>query len=121
VGGGRTTTINGVSCGGSVQALSPSSGSILWQVCLNAPVLGPVTAVPGLALAASFSFGGGQALNLIDVNRGAVIARYLNSSFYAGASIANGVLYIGDVTGTLYALGPSGGLQNTLLRARRVR
>ncbi|HCI80885.1 MAG TPA: hypothetical protein DHW02_14480, partial [Ktedonobacter sp.] len=38
---GRNTTIAGKSCAGSLRALNPSTGSFIWQACLNGNVLAP--------------------------------------------------------------------------------
>ena len=107
VGGGRTT-INGVSCQGSLQALDPSNGATRWQVCLNGAVLGAITAVPGVVAVGTYSFGGGQFLSLVDATNGSILGRYSSPGmdFYGAASVANGVLYIGDVSGNLFAFGP---------------
>jgi hypothetical protein len=49
VGCGKTT-IKGVACAGSIRELTPSTGGRVWADCLKSgPVLGAVTAVPGVA------------------------------------------------------------------------
>jgi len=45
---GGMTKVKGQKCQGSVRGVNPVNGTYLWQRCLNAPVLGSVTAVPGL-------------------------------------------------------------------------
>jgi len=102
---GGNTTINGKLCQGSVQALNPANGSALWQNCLTSgPVLGAVTAVPGLAVV-----GAGPDLVAIATASGDTLFSYTASGgaiFYGGTSISNGVLYVGDTNGNLYAFAP---------------
>jgi hypothetical protein len=100
---GGNTTIQGVSCKGSVQALQPDSGNVVWQDCLQGgPVIGAVTAVPGVLFLGAgtyfmgFSTSSGNTLfSYQDTNSG--------SGFWGPASISNGVAYIGNQDGTLFA------------------
>jgi|SRR5579863_1326215 len=102
---GGNTTINGTSCQGSLRALNPATGAFLWQDCLTTgPVLGAVTAVPGVAVV-----GTGPKLVAIATTSGNTLFTANGSSgatFYGGASISNGVLYIGDTNGNLFAFAP---------------
>jgi outer membrane protein assembly factor BamB len=108
VGGGRTT-INGVACQGSLRSLLPSTGAVVWQVCLTSgPVIGAVSVVPGLAV-----IGAGPDLDVIattGAQAGQILFTYLDTSksarFKAAPSISNGVIYIGGSTGSLFAVGP---------------
>jgi outer membrane protein assembly factor BamB len=101
---GGHTTIKSKSCLGSVRALNPATGAILWETCLtDGPVLGAVTAVPGVA-----AVGEGPKLELLATSAGQPLFTYTaptGLSFYGPASISNGVLYIGDTGGNLYAFG----------------
>ena len=69
------------------------------------PVLGAVTVVPGVAV-----IGNGNYLIVVNTGSGATLFRYqdtnANTVFYGAASISNGVLYIGDSTGHLFAFAP---------------
>jgi outer membrane protein assembly factor BamB len=102
---GGNTTIGGTSCQGSVRALNPATGAFLWEACLkDGPVLGAVTAVPGVV-----AVGEGTKLVLLATSSGQSLFTYTapsGSSFYGAASISHGVLYIGDTGGNLYAFGP---------------
>ena len=102
---GGNTTIHGKSCQGSLRALNPATGAFLWQDCLTAgPVLAAVTAVPGVAVV-----GAGPDLVAIATASGNTLFTSTDSSgatFYGGASISNGVLYVGDTNGNLYAFAP---------------
>jgi polyvinyl alcohol dehydrogenase (cytochrome) len=102
---GGNTTIDGMSCQGSLRALNPANGSALWQACLTTgPVLGAVTVVPGVAVV-----GAGPDLVAIATASGNTLFSSAASSgavFYGAASISNGVLYVGDTNGNLDAFGP---------------
>jgi hypothetical protein len=48
--GSERTSVGGVTCAGSIRELRPSNGKVVWADCLQTgPVLGAVTAVPGVA------------------------------------------------------------------------
>ncbi|MHB8595921.1 MAG: outer membrane protein assembly factor BamB family protein [Ktedonobacteraceae bacterium] len=104
VAGGRTT-IGGTHCKGSVNALNPDNGSFLWQRCFTSGVvLGPVAVVPGVLVVGQgnrvvvLATASGQTLyHFVDTTNGSV--------FYGGASISNGVIYIGNKDGRLFAIG----------------
>ena len=103
---GGNTTINGASCKGSLRKVDPATGKYIWEHCMTSgPVLGAVTVVPGVAV-----IGNGNYLIVVDKGSGATLFRYkdtnANTVFYGAASISNGVLYIGDSTGHLFAFAP---------------
>jgi polyvinyl alcohol dehydrogenase (cytochrome) len=97
---GGITTVNGVSCAGSVAALDPSTGGMLWQRCLpDGPVLGALAAAPGIVAVAE-----GNKILVVSATSGETLFAYTTrSAIYGSPSIANGVLYVGDNSGTLYA------------------
>jgi outer membrane protein assembly factor BamB len=99
---GRTTSIGGKSCKGSLRALNPATGKFIWQVCLqNGGVLGPVSAVSGVVFV-----GEGSHLLAMNAATGHVLFNYTtNAGIQGGASISNDVVYIGNSAGTLYAFG----------------
>ena len=98
---GGTTTIKGAQCAGVLDALNPASGAFVWQLCLSAPVLGAVTGVPGVVVV-----GDGTAITVANASTGSTLFTFKDTStgskFYGPASIANGVLYQGNMDGTLY-------------------
>jgi polyvinyl alcohol dehydrogenase (cytochrome) len=105
---GNVTTINGVSCKSSVNAINPANGAYLWQQCLQtAPQWAPVMVVPGLVIV-----GAGATLYAFDATNGNILYSYTATSpgayFSSSVSISNGVLYTGDYHGDLYAFAPSG-------------
>jgi outer membrane protein assembly factor BamB len=100
-----STTIQGSKCQGSLRALNPATGAFLWHYCMTSgPVLGAVTAVPGVV-----TVGQGAYLSVLNANTGKLLYSYRVTTsgelFYGAASISNGVLYIGHANGKLYAFG----------------
>jgi outer membrane protein assembly factor BamB len=99
---GEATTINGVSCHGSIRSLKPGTGATVWATCLPGAVLGAVTAVPGVVFAAATN-----TVYAVDASTGAILWSYKDttsgSDFWGAMSIANGVVYAGNQDGNLYA------------------
>jgi outer membrane protein assembly factor BamB len=94
-----------------VRALDPATGNFLWEHCLaNGPVLAPVTVVPDIVVVEE-----GTTMDIISAASGKTLFTYTdsnNGSAFAGAaSIANGVLYVGNFDGNLYAFGLPEGKQ----------
>jgi polyvinyl alcohol dehydrogenase (cytochrome) len=99
------TIIGGVSCKGTVQSLNPATGVPIWRDCLQGgTVLGAVTEVPGVLF-----IGDGTYFQAIDATTGGSLFSYQDTSagsnFWGAASISNGIAYIGNQDGTLYAFG----------------
>jgi outer membrane protein assembly factor BamB len=97
--------IRGKHCKGSLNALNADNGSFLWQRCFNdGPILRPVAVVPGVLVVSE-----GTYVVVLAAASGTTLYRFQDSSsdsfFYGGASIANGVIYIGNKDGNLFALG----------------
>ncbi len=101
----ENTTINGTSCAGSIRKLDPATGNYLWQDCLNdGHVLAAVTDVPGVVFVAA-----GADLLAVSASNGTILKTLTDSSsgslYFGPASIANGVVYIGNVDDILHAYG----------------
>jgi outer membrane protein assembly factor BamB len=102
--GSTSTTIEGKFCYGSVRALNPATGTFLWQLCLSSAfrVMAPVIVVPGLVVASA-----GPSFYVLDAAQGTIIFEYTDTSkdstFDGAATIAHGMLYIGNLDGTLFA------------------
>ena len=96
------TSIIGVNCQGSLRELDPATGNFIWQTCLqNGPVLGAVTVANGVAY-----LGEGTHFVAIDTSSGNILFNYDTGAYIWGAaSISNGVVYVGNQGGTLYAFG----------------
>ena len=103
---GGNTTINGKFCQGSVNALDPATGKIIWQRCLtDERELAPVTAIPGLIVV-----GEGRFLLMFDATTGKTVFEYEDTyqdSLFVGApTIADGLLVVGNMDGYLYTFAP---------------
>jgi hypothetical protein len=70
------------------------------------PVLGPVSELPGIVVAA-----GGNTVVFLSASSGALLHTSTDASgvvFYSGAAIARGEVFIGNMSGTFYAFGNAG-------------
>jgi polyvinyl alcohol dehydrogenase (cytochrome) len=108
VGGGKTT-IAGQSCQGGVRKLNPNDGSFIWEHCmLSGHVLGSVTATSSGVVAASQ----GSIVIVMNASTGATLARLTDnksgSLLYAGPTISNGIVFVGNLDGNLYAYSING-------------
>ncbi|MBV9257864.1 MAG: PQQ-like beta-propeller repeat protein [Ktedonobacteraceae bacterium] len=91
----------GACTAGNVAALNPATGAVLWRHCLPGPVLGAVTAFPGVVVV-----GGGNAISVLNSSTGASLFTYTASAkFWGPPSIAEGMIFEGNLNGSLYALG----------------
>ena len=102
---GGHITIGGKKCQGSLNAINPNNGSFLWQYCFtDGPVLASVAVVPGVVVV-----GEGRYVEVLAAASGKLLYSFKDSGsssvFYGGASIAGGVIYIGNMDGHLYAIG----------------
>jgi polyvinyl alcohol dehydrogenase (cytochrome) len=105
--GTEETQIGGVTCVGSIRELQPATGATVWADCLQSgPVLGAVTAVPGVAFV-----GAGDTVYAIATRTGATLWSYQDtnggSDFWGAPTISNGRVYVGNQDGNLYAFGAS--------------
>jgi outer membrane protein assembly factor BamB len=103
--GSEKTTIGGVTCAGSIRGLQPSTGKAVWAACLQTgPVLGAVTAVPGVAFV-----GAGNTVYAVNTSTGATLWSRQDtnsgSNFWGAPAISNGQVYVGNQDGNLYAFG----------------
>ena len=90
-------------CLGTIRELNPATGGNLWKDCLTTgPVLGAVTGVPGVAFAAA-----GKSVFAVNMSTGAMLWTFQDTStgsnFWGSATISNGIVYIGNQDGKLYA------------------
>jgi outer membrane protein assembly factor BamB len=84
---------------GSVCAVDPSDGKVLWRHTLSGPVIAPVAYANGLVFAV-----GGDSLVALDAETGSVLWSYkLKAWGFSGVAISQGHLYVGDLFGNLYA------------------
>lgn len=99
---GEKGQVGSTLCAGDIRELRPSNGGNLWVDCLSGPVLGAVTAVPGVIFV-----GAGNTFEAINMSTGATLWTFKDttpgSHFYGPASISDGVVYAGNMDGNLYA------------------
>jgi hypothetical protein len=101
---GGNTTINGTAYVGSLRAFDPNNlSSPLWELGFaSGAIVGAVTTDPGLAVV-------GRNGGMTVVNSATRAIAFSGSGhFWGAASIAHGVLYIGDLTGNLHAYSVNG-------------
>jgi outer membrane protein assembly factor BamB len=116
VAGGKTV-IAGRQCGSSVRSLAAGDGSPGWEVCLPpetdpfpSAITGAVTATPELVIV-----GYGRSVVIIDKQSGDILRkitpeepenrRHPPPYFWGSASVGDGIIWIGNMAGTLFAIG----------------
>lgn len=103
---GGNVVINGTRCRGTLRAASAATGRLIWRRCLPyGPVLGAVTAVPGVVVV-----GANAHLLAVNARSGATLFRFKDgtrgSMFWGAASFSNGTLYVANQDGHLFAFSP---------------
>jgi outer membrane protein assembly factor BamB len=102
--GTAASTINGQDCKGSVWALDPATGKTRWEYCAPGKVIAAPTVIPGLVIA-----GSGNHIVILDAATGQSRFDYdvagPGATFFGSATVSNGVLYIGNENGSLFAFG----------------
>ncbi len=99
--GSGETIINGNRCQGSLQMVNPANGKIGWQLCLDGPVIGAVTAAPGLVAVTE-----GNTILVVAADTGQTLYSYTGPGFFWGpVTISNGMLFVGDTAGNFLAFG----------------
>jgi hypothetical protein len=88
-----------VSSYGSVYALEPLTGAVLWMSHLDGPVIAPVTVANGVVYAATLT-----GLQVFDAVSGALLWRDpTGTAQYGQVAVVDGVVYAGYVNGSLIA------------------
>ena len=102
---GGNTTINGTAYTGALRAFDPNNlSSPLWEDGFTSgTVIGAVTTDPGLAVV-----GHAGTVTVVNSATGVVSFNDSGGAFWGAASIAHGVVYIGDTTGNLHAYSVNG-------------
>jgi outer membrane protein assembly factor BamB len=100
---GGQTTIRGQACKGSVRALAPADGTVLWEHCMTD---GPVVGAPASCRGGVVVAGDGDTVVVMSAATGATLWVYLDPEympFGSGPSISRGWVYIGNVDGGMHA------------------
>jgi len=99
VGGGNAPNSNNPYLNGTVVAIDPSTGKILWRHGFPGPVLAPVSTVNGVVFAS-----GNNLIEALDGKTGNVLWSYrTDGDIYGGIAIAGDTIFVGDLSGQLYA------------------
>jgi outer membrane protein assembly factor BamB len=86
---------------GAVSAVDPSTGTIRWRHTFEGPVLAPVSFANGVVFAV-----GGKTVAALDAATGSALWSFeMNEPGFGGIAIARGRVYVGDLSGTIYAFG----------------
>jgi polyvinyl alcohol dehydrogenase (cytochrome) len=87
---------------GTVSALDPTTGDILWTYTIEGgPVIAPITFVNGVVFAA----GAFKVVALSSATGEELWSSPAPAGFYGGVAVANGKVFVGDTYGNLYAFG----------------
>ncbi len=98
---GGNTIVKKLGYQGSVRALNPDTGKVIWQHKTTGPVLGALTYSNGMIFASA-----GNVLEVLDSKDGSRIASYtLDNQIYASTVVSHGQVIVGDTGGTLYDFG----------------
>ena len=116
--GGGVTTISGAKCPGSLRALNPVTGAIIWQDCLPGHVLGAPVVTNALV-----EIGAGASVLVVSSTTGAILFHHTepNATFWGSASISNGTFYIGNMSGHLYFVAAANWTAGKTASDRRIR
>jgi outer membrane protein assembly factor BamB len=99
VGGGTPPDSDDPGVHGTVVALDPADGKVLWRQTFPGPVIGPTSTVGGVVFAA-----GGNLVEAIDAASGQVLwSTHTDADLYGGIAIAGDTIFVGDLAGSLYA------------------
>lgn len=100
---GGNTSINGAMYPGSVRALDPGSGNVIWEHGA------PGAVIPGLAYANGLVIdAAGSNLEVLNATTGAVMFSYTTGGVIYGApTVSNGRIFVGSTDGNVYAFGLS--------------
>jgi outer membrane protein assembly factor BamB len=89
------TTLRGKVVEGTVRALNPNTGAILWETALPTRTFGALTAANGMVVVPGL-----KSLYVLDANNGAIL--YENKlTIYGAGKVANGRLVLGDFQGNV--------------------
>jgi polyvinyl alcohol dehydrogenase (cytochrome) len=96
---GGNTVVNGVAAGGSVRALDPSTGAVVWEHPDPNPVIAALALGNGIIVD-----GAGATVEVLDATSGQQLWSYATGdSIFGAPSIAEGMIFAGSVDQAVYA------------------
>ena len=99
VGGGNAPGSNNPYLNGTVVAIDPLTGKILWRHGFPGPVLAPISTVNGVVFAT-----GSNLIEALDAKSGNVLWSFrTDGTIFGGIAIAGDTIFVGDLSGQLYA------------------
>ena len=99
---GGNRVVNGRGSGGSISALDPGTGNVLWTRQTDSPIFGSPAYVNGMIGLAE-----GSTFEVLNATNGALLSSYvLPAQVYGAVSVARSQFYVGALDGKLYAFGP---------------
>jgi outer membrane protein assembly factor BamB len=101
---GGHQVVNGRGSGGTINAINPTTGAVLWTHQTEGPVIGAVAYVNG-----EVAYGQGNTFEVVNAANGQLLYSYvLPGPTYSAVSVARSQFYIGDINGSVYAFGIPG-------------
>jgi outer membrane protein assembly factor BamB len=98
---GEDTMINGYGYQGSVRALDPTTGKVLWRHKSTGPIIGAITYSNGMIFDTA-----GNVLEVLSAKDGSRLASYtLDDQIFDAPTISHGQVIIGDIDGNVYDFG----------------
>lgn len=101
---GGNTVVGTTKYLGSVAALDPATGAVIWQRGLDGIVIPALSYVNGLVFA-----GAGYREDVLDASNGSVLYSYVTARpVYGGSAIVGSCVFFGSTSGEVYGLALSG-------------
>lgn len=102
VGAGAPPDIDAAEFVGTVSALEPATGAVLWRYEISGgPVIAPITVVNGVVFTA-----GANRIVALSAATGEELWSFVTPAWcYGGVAVANGRVFVGDTLGIFYAFG----------------
>jgi hypothetical protein len=98
---GGNVELNGHGSGGSISALNPGTGAILWSHQTVGAIIGSPAYVNGMV-----AYGAGNSFQVVNAANGQLLYSYaLPGPVFSAVSVARSQFYVGDIDGSVYAFG----------------
>jgi len=98
---GGNLELNGHGSGGSISALNPGTGAILWTHQTEGAIIGSPAYVNGMV-----AYGAGNSFQVVNASNGQLLySSELPGPVFSAVSVARSQFYVGDIDGSVYAFG----------------